>query len=274
MKHRRKVAIVGFGGITRALLAGLDQDETFEVTNILVRREHLTSEAYRWPDVTFVSSVDEIDDGVSLVVEAAGHSALQQYGAAICESGRNLALVSSGALADNALRGSLVDAAATNGAAVHVVSGAIGALDALLCARAAGPQKVRYTGVKPANAWRGTPAESAVDLANLAAPAVFFTGNAAGAALLYPKNANVAATIALASNGFEATQVSLIADPNSVENRHIVESESALGTFRFETSSLPNPTNPKTSGSTAFSLLSYLRHGTNMLPLTSLVQAL
>ena len=273
MSKRRKIAIIGFGGITRALLTASCADEPFEIRNILVRRDKLCSDAYRWPGVTLISTADEIDPEVTLVVEAAGHSALQQFGADVCNSGRDLALVSSGALADDELRDSLVARASTSNSDVHVISGAIGALDALLSARAAGAQMVRYTGVKPARAWRGTPAESVVDLENLSEPTSFFTGSAAGAALLYPKNANVAATIALASNGFEATQVVLIADPHTSENTHIVESTGLSGRFRFETSSTPNPANPKTSGSTAFSLLSYLRYGTNMIPLNRLTLA-
>jgi aspartate dehydrogenase len=59
----------------------------------------------------------------------------------------------------------------------------------------------------------------------------------------------------------------LVADPNASHNRHIVESLGGLGGFRFEITSLPSADNPRTSGSTAFSILAYLRHGTNMVPL-------
>ena len=66
---------------------------------------------------------------------------------------------------------------------------------------------MRYRGAKPPAAWAGTPAAGIVDLDALEAPRVFFTGTAREAATAYPKNANVAATLALAGAGFEATAV-------------------------------------------------------------------
>nr|WP_281242641.1 aspartate dehydrogenase domain-containing protein [Salinihabitans flavidus] len=69
----------------------------------------------------------------------------------------------------------------------------------------------------------------------------------------YPKNANLAATVALAGIGLEGTKVRLIADPNSKENVGIVEAESAAGLLRVEQRGGASG-NPKTSDSTAFSL--------------------
>ncbi|RUM95430.1 aspartate dehydrogenase [Pseudaminobacter arsenicus] len=265
---RRPVAIIGFGGITRTLVSAIQPDaEDFEVKNILVRAGYLDNPDYRWGNARFISSIDELDADVELVIEAAGHSAVQQFALDVARSGRTLAIVSSGALADDDLRGELLMSARSHEASVHVVSGAIGALDALLTARAAGKQSVHYEGIKPTKAWRGTHAEQCVDLDKVEEPTSFFTGTARDVARLYPKNANVAATIALAANGFDETTVTLVADPGASHNRHVVESQNTLGGFRFEITSLPSADNPRTSGSTAFSILAYLRQGTNMVSL-------
>jgi aspartate dehydrogenase len=265
---RRPIAIIGFGGITRTLLSAIQPNaENYDVKNVLVRPEHLESPDYRWGNARFVSSVDELDPEVELVVEAAGHSAVHQFAIDTSRSGRNLAIVSSGALADDDFRHELLGIARSRNANVHVISGAIGALDALSTANAAGSQSVRYEGIKPTQAWRGTLAEECLDLDNVEEPIGFFKGTAREVARLYPKNANVAATIALAATGFDETEVTLVADPNASHNRHIVESLGGLGGFRFEITSLPSADNPRTSGSTAFSILAYLRHGTNMVPL-------
>merc|ERR1719499_2402235 len=61
--------------------------------------------------------------------------------------------------------------------------------------------------------WVGTPAEAKVDLASLAEPTTVFEGVAREAASLYPKNANIAAALALGSVGLDRLRVRLVADP-------------------------------------------------------------
>jgi aspartate dehydrogenase len=265
---RKSVAIIGFGGITRALLSFVQEAaEDFEIRNVVVRPEHVDNPVYRWSKAKCVSSIDELDRDVELVVEAAGHSAVHQFALDVSRSGRDLAIVSSGALMDDDFRHQLIEVAKGQNSRLHIVSGAIGALDALSTAREAGNQSVHYQGIKPTEAWRGTLAEEYIDLDKIEEPTSFFAGTAREVARLYPNNANVAATVALAANGIDETTVSLVADPHARHNRHIVESHSTLGGFRFEITSLPSPDNPRTSGSTAFSILAYLRQGTNMVSL-------
>ena len=57
---------------------------------------------------------------------------------------------------------------------------------------------------------------------------VVFDGHAREAALLYPKNLNVAASLALAGKGFEATQVRIVMDPDATGNTHCVHATGSL----------------------------------------------
>ncbi len=127
-------------------------------------------------------------------------------------------------------------------------------IDLLASARLAGLDRVRYVSRKPPNAWRGTPAERLLQLNSLAQRIEFFTGSAREAARQYPQNANVAAAIALAGIGFEATEVVLTADPTAIGNEHWFEAQGAFGRAEVRIAGNPLPENPKTSWLAALSL--------------------
>jgi aspartate dehydrogenase len=90
---------------------------------------------------------------------------------------------------------------------------------------------------------------------------IFFRGSAREAAAKFPQNANVAATIALASLGLDHTRVQLGSDPNVRGPLGIIEAEGEFGRFSFEILALASPTNPKTSALTGHSLVAAARDG-------------
>jgi aspartate dehydrogenase len=163
-------------------------------------------------------------------------------------------LASVGALANEDLRHSLATAAREGGARVILISGGVGGLDALNSARACGLETVTYAGRKPPLAWIGSPADSQFDLASISKPTAIFSGKAVEAARLYPQNANVAATIALAGVGFERTSVELFADPSITQNIHEIEATGSFGSLSLRIASNPLPENPRTSMLAALSI--------------------
>lgn len=189
-----------------------------------------------------------------LVAECAGHDSVRDYGSAILASGADFLVVSTGALCDDALHAALQAGAAAAGARLIVSAGALTSLDFLTAARLAGAERVEYISRKPPLAWRGTPAEAVVDLGTVRTPTVIFEGDARAAASAYTKNANVAATIALAGIGFAQTHVRLLADPHAGGNVHEISYASSCATASFRIAGIPSPDNPKTSLATAFSL--------------------
>ncbi|MDK9698263.1 MAG: aspartate dehydrogenase [Siculibacillus sp.] len=208
--------------------------------------------AREWVVVT--TTEDLIAARPDVVVEAAGHEAIALTGEAVLAAGIELVVSSVGALADDVLRHRLETAARSGGGRLTLLPGAIGGLDILAAAKLSGLTEVTYVSRKPPAAWVGTPAEARVALASVAAPTPFYEGSARQAARDFPKNANVAATVALAGLGFEATRVRLVADPTVSGNVHEIAFRSAAADVTIRIEGRPSPDNPKTSATTGWSL--------------------
>ena len=170
-------------------------------------------------------------------------------------AGFDTVVASVGALADTALADSLYDAAHKGSARLIIPAGAIGGIDLLASLKKHGKLDVSYRGIKPPSAWSGTLAEKLVNLDDLSEETVIFSGSAREAASNYPKNANVAATIALAGAGFEATQTELVADPKATGNIHEYSVDCPLAHFTFRVESQPSSGNAKTSVTTVYSIM-------------------
>jgi len=255
-----KIGIIGRGAIARYVEEKLAA-EGHQVMAFLLRPERADEmrarqDAGKADKQLFVSSVADLPADLDRVVDCAGHQALRDYGAGVLHAGFDLITVSLGALADPALEEELRNAAVDGGTTLFLASGAIGALDALRSARIGALQRVRYVGRKPPEGWRGSPAEDRLDLSALAdAPTTHFTGTAREAAQTYPKNANVAAAVALAGIGFDRTEAELIADPTIVANIHEIHAEGTFGQLEFHISGKPLPGNPRSSALAAMSVV-------------------
>lgn len=260
-----KLGMIGSGGIAATLLEAL----ACELPAPLSRLDCLTGSGsaasaeallrrYRGRVADTVAVHDGLPAllgcGPEMVIECAGHGAVREHGPAVLAAGIDLAVISTGALADETLHTELLQRAGATGARLFLPSGAVGGVDILAAARLSGIEDVVYTSRKPPRAWRDTPAERLLDLDALTSEVMFFEGTARAAARDYPQNANVAATVAVAGAGFERTKVRLIADPHVQRNVHEVLVRSACADFHVRIEGKPSPTNPKTSLPAAFSI--------------------
>lgn len=256
-----RIALIGCGSIGSALLELVRDDATVEVAAIVVPTAFMPAARTVAARLAPAAAVRETvpADAIDLVVEAAGHAAVEQHVLPILARGVPVILASIGALSAAGLPERLEAAARAGGTQVQLIAGAIGAIDALAAARIGGLDSVRYTGRKPPHAWKDTPADVAHDLAALTAETVIFQGSAREAAALYPKNANVAAAVSLAGLGLDHTAVRLIADPGVRENVHQVEAVGAFGRFELTMRNRALASNPKTSALTVYSAVRALR---------------
>lgn len=250
------IAIIGCGAIGESVARYLtDIDNTSIGVAIVEPGMESQAGSVFGKDVEVTNSFGDVSTQIDLAVDCAGHPGLRQHGEAILARGINLISVSSGALADAALYDGLADAARNGGSQLRLVSGAIGALDALSAGSVGSLTQVTYRGRKPPKGWRGSPAESKLDLDALSGAIIHFSGSARNAALEYPKNANVAASVALAGIGFDNTKVELIADPDIERNVHEIVAEGVFGRYEFRIEGNSLPDNPRSSAITAMSVV-------------------
>jgi len=262
MSAPTRIALIGCGAIGTSMLELLQADKALEIKAIVVPADafaatQATAERLA-PHAQVVSSVPI--EGIDLVVEAAGHAAIEAHVLPALQRGTPCIVASVGALSAAGFAEKLEAAALAGGTQVQLIAGAIGAIDALAAARVGGLDEVRYIGRKPPRAWKGTPAEQGRDLEALTQATVIFEGSAREAATLYPKNANVAASVSLAGLGLDRTLVRLIADPAVADNVHVVEAQGAFGSFELTMRNKPLAANPKTSALTVYSAVRALRN--------------
>jgi aspartate dehydrogenase len=244
------VLLVGYGALGQLIGRAAGAGAAFHVAAVLVRPGREAAVARALPKAQVIHDVADLTVSIDIAVEVAGQSAVAQFCPALLEAGVETAIASTGALADDAVRERLAQAAATGGVRLRLLSGAVGGLDLLAAHREAGLKYVNYTARKPPGAWKGmTEAISATE------QTVIFEGSARDAARRFPANANVAASIALAGLGLDETSVKLIADPAVQQNVHLLDAESASGVFRLEMAGWPLPDNGSTSALTAYSAL-------------------
>ena len=250
------VGLIGYGGIAQDVVATLrNSGSRTKVVAAMCQPGRAEKARAALAEIDIVESLAELlARQPAIVAEVAGQSAVAEHGPEVLRRGFDLLVISIGALADLRLLARLKAAAHGGSGRILLPAGAIGGIDAIAAMRLAGLNAVRYRSRKPPAAWRGSPAEKVADLDKLTGRTVLYRGSAGEAALLYPQNANVAAAVALAGIGFEATEVELVADADAPGNVHEIEAEGVAGRFAIQLEGKPSRTNPKTSALAALSV--------------------
>ncbi|OPY38961.1 MAG: putative L-aspartate dehydrogenase [Methanoregula sp. PtaU1.Bin051] len=189
-----------------------------------------------------------ISGDFDLVVEAASVNAVSMYGAEVLLHGKDLVIMSVGALADPQFRENLRESARARARRIYIPSGAIFGLDNLKIGRISTIKKLLLRTVK-------SPASLGVDVRERR---LIFSGKAHECIKAFPKNVNVSVAMSLAAG--RDTDVELWVDPAVESNIHEMFIEGDFGETCIRVKNVPSPDNPATSYLAALSILSLLNN--------------
>ncbi len=251
--EQRTLGLIGTGAIGGLVLEALEQRRVpYDRVAVLARSRHpeIEERVPRAGGAVTYGLAGLLASRPAVVVEAAGHDAVRSYASSIADAGVDLILMSIGALADEAIRAPIEQAAARRGATVWLPSGGIGGLDALAAARALGDlERVTHRTTKAPEGLKTAPyvVERGLLREALSEPLVVYRGPAREAARHFPQNINIAAAVSLAGIGFDRTQVEIVADPSVPRSLHEIRAEGRFGAFVLRFENVMDPGSPRTS---------------------------
>jgi aspartate dehydrogenase len=240
------------GSITNASIVSLfDAIETYaaELADRLTSRPKAYSEFEEF-----------VDSDVDVFVEAASQDAIRKYAKHILENGKDLMIMSVGALADYSFLSELLQVASSKDSRIYLPTGAIAGIDAIRSVKEH-LESVTLTTTKNPNALAGAPffERNKINIVDLKEKVVIYEGPASEAVKAFPANVNVAAILSLAGIGASKTQVKIVADPLTDRNEHEIVATGKFGKIQIIVSNVPSPRNPKTSFLAVLSSIECLR---------------
>lgn len=257
----KRLAIIGCGAIGAVVATAVDngvvEAELLYLMDLDLRKAEKLASLLSTQKPTVTSNVAEIacDPRVELVVEAASQEAVLQYAKQILESGKELVVMSVGALLHPEASG-LVERYWKR---IHVPPGAIAGIDAIKAMTLAGLESVELVTRKHPRKLVDEPyvKNRGLRLDHLLEPVVVFEGTADEAVSAFPRTLNVAAALSLYSRTL--ARVKVVADPSSELNVHEIRVKSKAGTLFVRVENVPHPDNSKTSYLAALSVVKLLQ---------------
>jgi aspartate dehydrogenase len=197
--------------------------------------------------------LDALVDRSDLLIEAAGQEAVPELAAKSFDAGKDLLVISVGALLDYP---EIFETARERNCRLLVPSGAIAGLDGIKSACAGPVAHVTMTSRKPPRGLEGAPylAEHSISLDGLDHELEVFNGTARDACHGFPQNVNVSAAVSLAGIGPDRTKIRIIAVPGLGRNCHDIEVEGEFGLLHIHIENIPSE-NPKTGRLTMLSIM-------------------
>ena len=240
-----QIGLLGCGNVGRTVAS---HQEGFTVVSIFDKIFDAASEVATIAHATPYQDFEEFIQGpFELCVEAASVEAVQAFGCRALECGKDLVILSVGALADPTFREKICDIARAHKKRIYVPSGAIMGLDNLKIGQISKFDSVMLRTTKPPSSLGLTSTEREL----------LFAGSAIECVTHYPKNTNVSVALELATD--HPVYVELWADPAVSQNTHEIMASGEFGEVYSKITNFPSPNNPATSYLAALSILALLK---------------
>ena len=256
------ICVIGCGAIGTAIAREAEGIQGIRTVYLTDRsQECATRLQERLSKVRYVPDIVPILSDIRLVVEAASQDAARYYAPLALSAGIDVLIMSVGVLADEEFQSDMYRLAKRKSAKVYVPSGAIGGIDALSAGSIGEVHEARLTTTKPPSAFADNAylASKGVEADKLRVRTILFEGSVREAIRHFPRNINVAATVALAGVGFDETRIGIVCDPQVKTNEHHLQAKGSFGELDIVTRNVPSPRNPKTSHLAAMSAISAIR---------------
>jgi aspartate dehydrogenase len=256
---KKSIGIVGCGAIGQAIIRAVDSGALdMEVAGFHSRTEGTAREFLSTLSQPYAyMSRGELIEAADMVVEAAGAHVVPELAEATFDAGKDLMLISIGALIAHP---EIMDRSRATGCRLLMPSGAIIGLDGIKSASFGAIDHVTMTSRKGPAALDGAPhvVNNNIDLWGLTEETEIFSGTAREACIGFPANLNVSAAVSFAGIGPDRTTVKMVAVPGLQRNCHDIEVEGEFGLMRLHLENIPSE-NPKTGKLTAMSIVRTLQ---------------
>ncbi|MDR0309305.1 MAG: aspartate dehydrogenase, partial [Candidatus Methanoplasma sp.] len=208
-----------------------------------------------------IDSVEEELYHSDLVIEAASQAAAREILPAVVARGVDIMIMSVGSLVDDDFRTMIFEKARVSEAKVYIPTGALCGCDGLRSASAGGLDEVELITMKGPKSLLGVEymESRGIDVEKITEVTTIYSGHAREAVKLFPRNVNVAATVALLGVGFDKTKVTVVVDPAIKSNSHELRIRGEFGEMTCQTRNIPEPDNPRTSHLATLSAIAALK---------------
>jgi len=239
----KRVGLIGCGAIGTVLAEAIERKlvvcQELVIFDVEPSKAQKLKAALHFP-INVAGNIDELlAQKPKVIVEAASQQAVKDYLPKILASEAELIVMSTGALLD-------VDITSSK---IHFSSGAIGGLDALSSAALAGVDEVTLTSRKNPKVFGADNQQEKV----------MYEGYAEEASKKFPREMNVAATLALTVKPAKV-KVRVISDPAVKRNTHEIQAKWRFGEITLRFANDPHPDNPHTSALAAWAAIKLLQN--------------